>query len=85
MPQTKERVMETHTHAFKVRRHLNRRGFLRATAIGVTGLAGVMAQGQPPAVARERELTMLSFNNFVPSSDEKSYAGRPPSSVSNIG
>jgi ABC-type glycerol-3-phosphate transport system substrate-binding protein len=50
---------------------LKRRGFLRATAGGVAGLAGVLALRQPPAIAQQRELTVLSFNHFVPQSDEE--------------
>ena len=60
--------METYRHVFGASSPLNRRGFLRATA---AGLAGVLALGQPPAAAQERELTMLSFNNFVPQSNEE--------------
>src|SRR5919109_2015618 len=71
MPQTKEGLMEANIHPFEAQCKLNRRGFLRATATGVAGLAGVLALGQPPAAAQERELTMLSFNNFVPASDEE--------------
>jgi hypothetical protein len=63
--------METSSHAFDAQCKLNRRGFLRATATGVAGIAGVLALGQPPAAAQERELTMLSFNNFVPQADDE--------------
>jgi multiple sugar transport system substrate-binding protein len=72
MPQTKkEGLMETDIHTFEAQCKLNRRGFLRATATGLAGIAGVLALRQPPATAQERELTMLSFNNFVPQSDEE--------------
>ncbi len=63
--------MKTPNHALDAQRKLNRRGFLWATATGLAGLAGVLALQQPPASAQERELTMLSFNNSVPQSDEE--------------
>jgi multiple sugar transport system substrate-binding protein len=56
---------------FGVQQHLNRRRFLRASAEGLAGLAAILALRQPPAAAQERELTMLSFNHFVPQSDEE--------------
>jgi multiple sugar transport system substrate-binding protein len=71
MLQTKEGLMETHSRAFDVQCQLNRRGFLRAAATGLAGLADVLALRQPPASAQERELTMLSFNNFLPQSGEE--------------
>jgi len=52
-------------------RGVNRRGFLRVTAGGLTGLAGILALRQPPALAQQREVTLLSWNHFVPASDEK--------------
>jgi hypothetical protein len=63
--------MKTPNHALDAQCKLNRRGFLWATATGLAGLAGVLALQQPPASAQKRELTMLSFNNFVPQSDEE--------------
>jgi multiple sugar transport system substrate-binding protein len=51
--------------------HLDRRGFLRVTAGGLTGIAAILTLRQPPALAQEREITLLSFNNFVPAADDK--------------
>jgi multiple sugar transport system substrate-binding protein len=63
--------MKTYSRAFDTQGKLNRRGFLRATAAGVAGLTSILALRQPPAAAQERQFTMLSFNNFVPQSDEE--------------
>ena len=63
--------MDTQKRPAAVQGSLNRRGFLQATAGGLAGIAGVLALRQPPAVAQERALTMLSFNHFVPQSDEE--------------
>ena len=63
--------MDTQERPAAVQRSLNRRGFLQAAAGGLAGIAGVLALRQPPAVAQERTLTMLSFNHFVPQSDEE--------------
>ena len=50
---------------------MNRREFLQISASGLAGMAGILALRQPPAMAQQRELTMLSWNHFVPASDEK--------------
>src|SRR6266536_5432761 len=67
----KEGIMDTARGAEEVQHRLNRRGFLRETAAGLAGVAGVLAIRQPPAAAQQRELTVLSFNHFVPQSDEE--------------
>jgi multiple sugar transport system substrate-binding protein len=64
-------MMDTQDRAGGVRQGLDRRGFLRLTAGGVAGVAGILAGRQPPALAQQHALTMLSFNNFVPQSDEE--------------
>ncbi len=50
---------------------MNRRDFLQVSASGLAGIAGILALRQPPAMAQPRQLTMLSWNHFVPASDEK--------------
>ena len=47
------------------------REFLQISASGLAGMAGILALRHPPAMAQQRELTMLSWNHFVPASDEK--------------
>ena len=49
---------------------LSRREFLRAGACALT-TAGGLALDRAPALAQKRELTMLSFNSFVPASDDE--------------
>ncbi len=49
----------------------SRRKFLRNSARATGGLAGIMASGVAPAVAQPRELKMLTWAHFVPSSDEE--------------
>jgi multiple sugar transport system substrate-binding protein len=71
MPSLKEGLMEMSNGGLAVQHHLNRRRFLQVTATGVAGLAGVLTLRQPAAGAQTRELTMLSFNHFVPQSDEE--------------
>jgi multiple sugar transport system substrate-binding protein len=63
--------MATQIGAFEVERAVNRRGFLRASAGGLAGVAAVLALRQPPAMAQARELNVLSWNHFVPASDDK--------------
>ncbi|MBI3326714.1 MAG: extracellular solute-binding protein [Nitrospinae bacterium] len=46
-----------------------RRQFLTHTAGAAVGISGILQWRQPPAVAQERELSMLSWNHFVPASD----------------
>lgn len=50
---------------------LNRRGFLRSSMTASAGLAGILLSKTPPAVAQERELKLLTWSHFVPSSDEE--------------
>jgi multiple sugar transport system substrate-binding protein len=46
-----------------------RRQFLRQSLGAATGLYAVLQWRQPPAVAQERELSLLTWNHFVPASD----------------
>ena len=50
---------------------LNRRAFLRSSLATSTGLAGVLLAKTPPLFAQERELKLITFSHFVPSSDEE--------------
>jgi multiple sugar transport system substrate-binding protein len=50
---------------------MKRREFLQVSASGLAGMASILALRQSPASAQQRELTMLSWNHFVPASDEK--------------
>jgi hypothetical protein len=45
---------------------MKRREFLQVSASGLAGMAGILAPRQPPAMAQQRELIMLSWNDFVP-------------------
>src|SRR5437773_396944 len=49
---------------------VNRREFLR-TAAGATAGMAWLASGRAPAFAQKRQLTFLSWNHFVPASDEE--------------
>jgi hypothetical protein len=49
----------------------NRREFLTTSAAVGGGIATILATGQMPAFAQERELRLLSQSHFVPSSDEE--------------
>ena len=50
---------------------LTRRELLKAGGATVAGLAGILASGRPPAIAQQRELTLLSWSHFVPVSDKE--------------
>jgi multiple sugar transport system substrate-binding protein len=63
--------MDTQQHNAEVPWRMNRRGFLQTTAGGLVGLAGILAFRQPPAMAQQREISLLSWNHFVPASDDK--------------
>jgi multiple sugar transport system substrate-binding protein len=63
--------MDASRSAGAVQGSFNRRSFLRVTAAGLAGMTGMLAIRQPPAVAQQGELTMLSFNHFVPQSDDE--------------
>ncbi len=49
----------------------SRRHFLRTAAGATAGMASWVALGKAPAFAQKRELTFLSYNHFVPTSDEE--------------
>jgi multiple sugar transport system substrate-binding protein len=49
---------------------LSRRTFLHTAASTTVGLAGILATSTPPLYAATRTLTMLTWNHFVPASDE---------------
>jgi len=48
-----------------------RRQFLSTTAGASVGIASWLALGKAPAFAQKRELTFLSWNHFVPASDDE--------------
>jgi multiple sugar transport system substrate-binding protein len=50
---------------------LSRRTFLRSSATASAGLASILLTKTSPAYAQERELTLLTFSHFVPTSDEE--------------
>src|SRR5262245_369443 len=52
-------------------RVLDRRRFLSSSAGAAAGMASWLALGKPPARAQQRELTFLSWNHFVPASDDE--------------
>src|SRR5262245_4401739 len=49
----------------------SRRHFVRATSGATVGMAAWLALGKAPAFAQKRELTFLTFNHFVPASDDE--------------
>src|SRR3989475_8031997 len=49
----------------------SRRYFLRGASAATAGMASWVALGKPPAFAQKRELTFLSWNHFVPASDDE--------------
>ena len=49
----------------------SRRQFLRSSAGATAGVAAWVALGRAPAFAQKRELTFLSWNHFVPASDDE--------------
>ncbi len=52
-------------------RSIARRRFLRTAAGTTAGMASWLALNRAPAFAQKRELTFLSWNHFVPASDEE--------------
>ena len=50
--------------------HVSRRQFLTTSAGAAAGMAW-LASGRAPAFAQKRELTFLSWNHFVPASDDE--------------
>ena len=48
-----------------------RRTFLRASLATSAGLAGVLLTKTPPAMGQDRELKLVTFSHFVPTSDEE--------------
>ena len=50
---------------------VQRRAFLRSSLTTAAGLSGILLAKTPPAYAQERELKLLTFSHFVPSSDEE--------------
>jgi multiple sugar transport system substrate-binding protein len=53
-----------------VNRDVTRRRFLNASLAGLAG-ASTLALDRAPALAQKRELTLLTFNHFVPASDDE--------------
>ena len=52
-------------------RPTSRREFLRVTSGATAGMASWLTLGRAPAFAQKRELTFLSWNHFVPASDDE--------------
>src|SRR5438552_15972612 len=52
-------------------RATSRREFLRAASGATGGVASWLALGKAPAFAQKRALTLLSWNRFVPVSDDE--------------
>src|SRR5438445_8786677 len=49
----------------------SRRYFVRVASGAAAGMASWLALGKAPAFAQKRELTFLSWNHFVPASDDE--------------
>src|SRR5213083_974497 len=49
----------------------SRRQFLKQSAGATAGMTSWLALGKAPALAQKRELTFLSWNHFVPASDDE--------------
>jgi spermidine/putrescine-binding protein len=49
----------------------SRRQFLKQSAGAGAGMASWLSLGKAPAFAQKRELTFLSWNHFVPASDDE--------------
>src|SRR5215510_13632319 len=49
----------------------SRRHFLRVASGATAGMGTWLALGKAPAFAQKRELTFLSWNHFVPASDDE--------------
>src|SRR4029453_9860697 len=49
----------------------SRRDFLRTASGAAAGLGTSLTLGRAPAFAQKRELTFLSWNHFVPASDDE--------------
>src|SRR5215207_7190451 len=49
----------------------SRRHFLATSAGATAGMASWLALGKAPAFAQKRELTLLSWNHFVPAADDE--------------
>src|SRR5262245_17516679 len=62
--------METHAPCLLSSSRISRRTVLHAAAVATAGVAGMLATHTPPAYAATRTLTMLTWNHFVPASDE---------------
>ena len=50
---------------------VDRRTFLRSSITASAGLAGILLAKSPPVVAQERELKVLTWSHFVPTSDDE--------------
>ena len=62
--------MQTHASCLPSPRGISRRTVLHTAAVATAGLAGILATKTPPAYAATHTLTMLTWNHFVPASDE---------------
>lgn len=62
--------MPTDASCLTLPTRVSRRTFLGMAARATGGLAGVLATRTPPLFAATRTLTMLTWNHFVPASDE---------------
>jgi multiple sugar transport system substrate-binding protein len=50
---------------------IERRTFLRSSLAASAGIAGILLAQQPPALAQDRELKLMTWSHFVPASDEE--------------
>src|SRR5712691_11290451 len=62
--------MQTNAPCIPSPMKIRRRTVLHTAAVATAGLAGMLATKTPPAYAATRTLTMLTWNHFVPASDE---------------
>ena len=62
--------MQTHASGLPSPTGISRRTVLHTAAVATAGVAGILATNTPPAYTATRTLTMLTWNHFVPASDE---------------